>query len=63
MPTPPILRRDNVQGAVELGPRSLALLRRLVAGLEETLGHAIEDPGKTSEDGSIDWNENEGDTP
>jgi hypothetical protein len=57
------IKNDNVQGAVELGPRSLALLRRLLVGLEEMIGHPIDDPGKPYEDGSLDWNENQGETP
>ena len=61
MPIP--IKNDNVQGAVELGPRSLALLRRILVGLEEMVGHPIEDPGKPYEDGSLDWNENQGETP
>lgn len=62
MPVTP-RRNDRVQGAVELGPRSLALLRRLVAAMEEVLGHSVEDPGKPYEDGSLDWAENQGETP
>ena len=50
-------KTDRVQGAVELGPRSLSLLRRIVLGLEEILDHQIEDPGKEYEDDSQEWPE------
>lgn len=40
---------DKVDGRVELGPRSLALLRRLVALLEQLTGSEMADPGPDSE--------------
>ncbi len=42
-------KRSGVQGAMELGPRSLALLRRIELALELLVGHTIEDPGQGSE--------------
>lgn len=44
-----IKRGDGVTGAVELGPRSLALLRRAVFALEQLAGIEAPDPGKASE--------------
>lgn len=41
-------QEDKVQGSYELGPRSLALLRRLVAALEKIVGE-VPDPGKVTE--------------
>ena len=41
-------QEDKVQGAFELGPRSLALLRRLVLALEQLVDE-VPDPGKDSE--------------
>lgn len=52
-------RSDRVTTSVELGPRSLALLRRIVAGLEQLNGGTIPDPGKGTEDETIDWPEDE----
>ena len=42
---------DKVQGAMELGPRSMALLRRICVALEQMAndGEQLPDPGKTSE--------------
>jgi hypothetical protein len=39
----------RVQGSVELGPRSMALLRRLVLAAELLLDTDIPDPGGPSE--------------
>ncbi len=48
--------RDGVQGSVELGPRSLALLRRICRALEMLVDEQVPDPGKQSEqDDSADW--------
>lgn len=49
------VKRDAVSGAVELGPRSLALLRRIALALEVLVGDQVPDPGKASEDESITW--------
>lgn len=49
MPSTQIRRCDRVTGAVELGPRSLALLRRMVACLEDIIDGPMPDPGKESE--------------
>lgn len=54
MPTPKHLT-DDVQGAYELGPRSLALLRRILVGIETLAGGKIADPGKEYEDETITW--------
>ena len=43
-------QEDKVQGAYELGPRSMALLRRLVLAVETLIGERVEDPGKDTED-------------
>lgn len=40
---------DKVDSRVELGPRSLALLRRAVAALEQLIGDIMSDPGPESE--------------
>ena len=50
-------KHDAVQGAYELGPRSLALLRRMVRALEALVDQEIADPGKTFEDDTITWPE------
>ena len=50
-----IRRHDRVTTAVELGPRSLALLRRIVAAPEILVGSEIEDPGKSYEDETVTW--------
>jgi hypothetical protein len=42
--------RDRAGSVVELGPRSLALLRRLVFLLETAYELPTPDPGKTFED-------------
>lgn len=42
-------QHTKVQGAVELGPRSMALLRRIVKGLEILADSEIPDPGIDSE--------------
>ncbi len=44
-------KEDAVQGAVELGPRSLALLRRILTCLEilANNGNQVPDPGKNEE--------------
>lgn len=42
-------QKDKVQGAVELGPESKALLRRAVLALEKLVGSALPDPGPESE--------------
>lgn len=42
-------QKDRVSTAVELGPRSLALLRRIVALLEQIVDEEMPDPGQTSE--------------
>lgn len=52
-----VKRRDGVQGAVELGPRSLALLRRMVQLLEQIADSDAPDPGKATEDDSVTWPE------
>lgn len=58
MPEPRKLRkRDDVQGAVELGPRSLALLRRILLALETQLETTVPDPGKEYEDDNETWPE------
>lgn len=56
----PIAKQDRVQGVYEGGPRLLSLLRRLVAGLEEQLGHEIRDPGPASElpNSAVTWADN-----
>ena len=41
-------QKDKVQGAYELGPRSMALLRRIAAALEKIVGE-MPDPGQVSE--------------
>ncbi len=46
----PAAPADRVTTSVELGPRSLALLRRLVVALEEIIGSDVPDPGKLTED-------------
>lgn len=50
-------RRDSVQGAFELGPRSMALLRRLVFLMEQAFneGVSVPDPGKDTEDEDVTW--------
>ena len=40
---------DKATTSVELGPRSMALLRRLVAALEQLIEDEMSDPGKDSE--------------
>lgn len=47
-------KRDSVTGAVELGPRSLALLRRILVALEAMAGKTS-DPGKQYEDEDETW--------
>jgi hypothetical protein len=49
-------KRDSVQGAVELGPRSMALLRRILLALEALSGPTA-DPGKQHEDEEVEWPE------
>lgn len=41
---------DRAGGTVELGPRSLALLRRILVCLERIADTQTADPGKTFED-------------
>ncbi len=48
--------KEGVQGYVELGPKSRALLRRLVKGMEMQLGYQIGDPGKESEENADEEN-------
>lgn len=50
-------KHDAVQGAMELGPRSLALLRRMCLALEMLAnnGQRIPDLGKPYEDDTIAW--------
>lgn len=55
---PTISQGDKVQGSVELGPRSLALLRRICAALEALADMDGEDPGRAfetieTEDGTV----------
>lgn len=40
---------------MELGPRSLALLRRILMALEEIAGEQMPDPGKQYEDETVTW--------
>lgn len=40
---------NRVSTSVELGPRSLALLRRILAALEQQIGDEVPDPGQESE--------------
>ncbi len=40
---------SKVTGTVELGPRSMALLRRMVKALEIIADQDVPDPGKPSE--------------
>lgn len=41
--------KDRVSGTMELGPRALALLRRMVALLEQLVDKEMPDPGASSE--------------
>ncbi len=50
-------KSDRVRGAYELGPRSLALLRRILKALETLIDDEVPDPGKASEDETITWPE------
>ena len=43
---------DRATTTVELGPRSLAVLRRIELALETLIGQRVEDPGKGTEDDS-----------
>lgn len=43
---------DRATTTVELGPRALALLRRIELALETLIGQRVEDAGKGSEDDS-----------
>lgn len=46
---------DRASGTVELGPRSLALLRRMLLCLEKLADMRTADPGKQFEDDAAQW--------
>ena len=51
-------KNDGVQGAFELGPRSMALLRRILLALEQQAGgDRVPDLGKQYEDDEETWPE------
>ena len=52
-----VRKHDKIQGVFELGPRSLALLRRMVFLLEAMADAEGADPGKASESGDVTWPE------
>jgi hypothetical protein len=45
-----VAQKDRVGGTVELGPRSLALLRRIELALELLIDQVVPDTGEASED-------------
>ena len=49
--------KEGVSAYVELGPKSRALLRRLVLAIELQLGHEVPDPGIDSEENADEENQ------
>jgi hypothetical protein len=53
------VKNDRVSTAVELGPRALALLRRICRALEILADDEVADPGKRFEDNDQLWPDGE----
>jgi hypothetical protein len=45
-----MIENDRAGGTMELGPRSMALLRRILLALETIAGHEVPDLGRQYED-------------